>query len=431
MTYEEALQYIHTRPRFAHAPGLEVMQNLLQRLGNPQKQLKYVHIAGTNGKGSTAAYISEILTAAGYKTGRTVSPYILDFRERFTIDGTMISKELLADLTEEVKAEADSMEAWDEGIPGEFEVVTAIAFLWFLQEKCDVVVLEVGLGGRFDATNVIDAENTLVSCILRIGLDHQEVLGNTVAKIAEEKCGILKKGVPVISYPKQPAAALRVIEATAKGKGCRLVVPDPLDGRLMSDGLVQNRVDYGGYLVDLAIMGRHQIYNVAVAVEAVLTLWRQYHMEITDDAILEGLAKANFPARCEIMSRNPLIILDGCHNIDSAAALAETLDKSGLPRFVGIIGMMADKEVDAVLKLLSDVFIKIYTVTPDSPRALPAEDLAQRAKLLFDEVEAMPSAEAAIEAAEKEIGGKRGLCICGSLYLAAECRKILTGDKNS
>lgn len=430
MTYQEALDYIHSRPRFAHEPGLSVMRALMQRLGDPQKRLKCIHIAGTNGKGSTAAYLASILHEAGFKTGRTVSPYVLDFRERFEINGEMIGEEALAALTEDIKAEADSMEAWGEGVPGEFEIVTAIAFLWFAQEECDITVVEAGLGGRCDATNLLAAENTLVSCILRIGLDHRETLGDTIEKIAAEKCGIIKAGVPVVSYPLQPASARRVIEKAARRNGCELVIPDAQDARQLSDGLFQNRVDYGGYETELAIMGRHQIYNAAVAVETILTLWRKYDMQITDEAIIAGLSNAAFPARCEIVSRAPLILIDGCHNIDSAAALAETLDKSGLPRFVGIIGMLADKETEAVLKLLADVLCTVYTVTPASPRALAAQALAEKAKPYFGSVQPMPSVQAALDAAKKEIGGKRGLCICGSLLLAAESRKILVNDKN-
>ncbi|MDO5602038.1 MAG: folylpolyglutamate synthase/dihydrofolate synthase family protein [Oscillospiraceae bacterium] len=431
MTYTEALEYIHARPRFAHEPGLAVMRGLMRRLGDPQKRLKCIHIAGTNGKGSTAAYLASILQRAGFKTGRTVSPYVLDFRERFEINAEMIAADTLAALAEEVKAEADSMEAWGEGAPGEFEVVTAIAFLWFAQEGCDVVVLEAGLGGRYDATNIIEAENTLVSCILRIGLDHRDVLGDTIEKIAAEKCGILKPGVPVVSYPRQPAGARKLIEKSARELGCEYLVPDAQDARLLTDGLFYNRIDYGGYETELAIMGRHQVYNAAVAIETALTLWRVYGMEISDEAILEGLSGAAFPGRCEVVSRDPLIVIDGCHNIDSAAALAETLDKSGLPRFVGIVGMLADKETDAVLKLLSDVLGTVYTVTPDSPRAMKAEDLCKKAKPYFESVQPMPSVQAALKAAEQTIGGRRGLCICGSLFLAAESRKILVNDKNS
>ncbi len=425
MTYEQALSAIHARKQFTHEPGLQVMQCLMQRLGDPQKALRFVHVAGTNGKGSVTAMTAAILHAAGLKTGMSISPYVVDFRERFQINGKMIEKAVLAQLVEQILPHVTAMEQCGQGQVNEFEFVTAIALLWFRQENCDIVCLEVGLGGRCDATNIIPAP--LVTCITRIGLDHTAILGDTVAQIAGEKCGIIKPGTTVVSYPEQPAQADKVIRAACEEQGVKLIVPAAADVDLQQSNLLQNRVNYGGYEVELPMKGQWQGLHMAMAVETALELWRK-GLPIEDDAILDGLAKAALPARMEIISLQPLILLDGSHNPDGVDALAGMIERSHLPQMHAVIGVLRDKDSVDMLKRLSECFDKVYTVTPDNPRAIPAQELAQMAARHFEYVEAVPSVAQAIEKAKQGIGKLKGMCICGSLYLAGEARKILLPD---
>ena len=304
MTTQQAIEALHALPRMGQgAPGLARMQNLCDHLGNPEKELQCIHIAGTNGKGSLAAMTSSILTAAGYKTGLTISPYVVDFRERFQIDGEMIPPRTLANLTEKVIDAIDAIEAEGGEKPVEFEAVTALAFLWFAREKCDLVVLETGLGGRCDATNVVP--HKLVAAITKIGYDHMEVLGDTLDKIAAEKAGIIKEGTVVVNYPDQPAEAMGPILTAAAEAHTSIITPDKDDLTLLRGKRLENRIDYGGYRAALGLPGTHQANHAAMAVEIALALWREFGYDISDDAILQGLADARMPARIEVLRRLP------------------------------------------------------------------------------------------------------------------------------
>ena len=422
MTCEQAIEWFHSRKRFSHRPGLEEMRRLMRRLGDPQDRLRFVHVAGTNGKGSVTAMTAAILTQAGYRTGMNISPYVTDFRERFQIDGEMISPEKLAQLTARVAQQAQEMQDAGEGEIGEFEAVTAVAFLWFAEEACDIVCLEVGLGGRYDATNIIAAP--LVTCIVRIGLDHTAVLGNTVEQIAAEKCGIIKPETTVIVTPQQPQAAMRVIREICEKQNVQMIVPEEEDITWIESNLLQNRIDYGGYTVELPMKGRWQAYHAAMAVETALELCRR-GFEIDDDSILAGLAQAKQPARMEIVSMDPLILLDGCHNPDGVDAMASMIERSGLPKMHAVIGMMKDKACEAMLRRLSDCFDLVVTAAPDNPRSMPTEELAALARPYFDRVESAASVQQAIARALQGVSCTRGLCVCGSLYLASEAEKIL------
>ena len=400
MTTQQAIEALHALPRMGQGkPGLARMQNLMDHLGNPEKELQCIHIAGTNGKGSLAAMTSAILTAAGYKTGLTISPYVVDFRERFQIDGEMIPPRTLASLTQKVMDAADAIEAEGGEKPVEFEAVTALALLWFAREKCDLVVLETGLGGRCDATNIVP--HKLVAAITKIGYDHMEVLGDTLDKIAAEKAGIIKEGTVVVNYPDQPAEAM--------------------------GPMLENRIDYGGYRAALSLPGTHQANHAAMAVEIALALWREFGYDISDDAILQGLAAARMPARIEVLRRHPLLLLDGCHNPDGAKMLAATLTRADFEEnLVGVLGVLADKDYKEMLSDLAPCFAKVYTVTPNCPRALSAEDLQKEARFHMDAEAAdnVPDAlRKAIDYADEN--NLAGVVVCGSLYLAAEARPWL------
>ena len=424
MTGFEAVEYLHSFPRMGSGASLTRMQALMARLGNPEAGLKCVHIAGTNGKGTVATLTASILRQAGYKTGLTISPYVLEFRERFQINGEMISWEELGQITTEICAAVDAMEADGLEPPVEFEAVTAVALCWFARKGCDFAVLETGLGGRYDATNVVPG--TLVAAITCIGLDHTAILGSTVEKIAMEKSGILKPGCIAVSYPAQPARAQRVVEAAAQRLGCELVTPDPEDVHRRRGLPFENRMEYGGYEVVLPFPGRHQAMNASMAIEIALALWRKGY-EITDEQIIAGLEQASFPARIEVLRRQPLLLLDGCHNPDGAKMLAATLTRADFEEnLVGVLGVLADKDYKDMLSDLAPCFAKVYTVTPNCPRALSAEDLQKEARF-HTEAEAADSVADAIRKAVDfaDENNLAGVVVCGSLYLAAEARPIL------
>lgn len=426
MTTQQAIEALHALPRMGQgAPGLARMQNLCDHLGNPEKELQCIHIAGTNGKGSLAAMTSSILTAAGYKTGLTISPYVVDFRERFQIDGEMIPPRTLANLTEKVLDAIDAIEAEGGEKPVEFEAVTALAFLWFAREKCDLVVLETGLGGRCDATNVVP--HKLVAAITKIGYDHMEVLGDTLDKIAAEKAGIIKEGTVVVNYPDQPAEAMGPILTAAAEAHTSIITPDKDDLTLLRGKRLENRIDYGGYRAALGLPGTHQANHAAMAVEIALALWREFGYDISDDAILQGLTDAWMPARIEVLRRHPLLLLDGCHNPDGAKMLAATLTRADFEEnLVGVLGVLADKDYKDMLSDLAPCFAKIYTVTPNCPRALSAEELQKEARFHTDAEAADSVADAIRKGVDyADENNLAGVVVCGSLYLAAEARPLL------
>lgn len=426
MTTQQAIEALHALPRMGQgAPGLARMQNLCDHLGNPEKELQCIHIAGTNGKGSLAAMASSILTAAGYKTGLTISPYVVDFRERFQIDGEMIPPRTLANLAEKVLDAIDAIEAEGGEKPVEFEAVTALAFLWFAREKCDLVVLETGLGGRCDATNVVP--HKLVAAITKIGYDHMEVLGDTLDKIAAEKAGIIKEGTVVVNYPDQPAEAMGPILTAAAEAHTSIITPDKDDLTLLRGKRLENRIDYGGYRAALGLPGTHQANHAAMAVEIALVLWREFGYDISDDAILQGLADARMPARIEVLRRHPLLLLDGCHNPDGAKMLAATLTRADFEEnLVGVLGVLADKDYKDMLSDLAPCFAKVYTVTPNCPRALSAEELQKEARFHTDAEAADSVADAIRKAVDyADENNLAGVVVCGSLYLAAEARPLL------
>lgn len=425
MTEKQAIEAIHALPRMHGQPTLDRMHMLLDRLGNPEKQLKCIHIAGTNGKGTLAAMTASILTHAGYKTGLTISPYVLHFRERFQIDGEMIPPRTLASLAQRVLDACAQIRADGADSPVEFEAVTAIALLWFAREHCDLVVLETGMGGRYDATNAIPAP--LVAAITRIGMDHTDVLGDTLPEIAAEKAGIIKEGCAVVCYPDQPPEAMGPLLTAAAEAHTAIETPELQDIQALKCRPLQNYVDYGGYRVMLPFPGKHQANHAAMAIEIALILWRRYGYEISDDAIEAGLREAKMPARIEVLRRRPLLLLDGCHNPDGTAALAATLAEAGYEgNLVGVIGLLADKKHDTMLENLAPCFDKVFTVAPDCPRALSAEDLQQEARFYLD-AEVGGTVRQAIRKAVDYADNHNlaGVVVCGSLYLAAEARPIL------
>ncbi len=419
MQYEEALAWVHSLPRLCSAPGPQNERALLQALGRPQDALKFVHVAGTNGKGSAVLMLASVLKAAGLRVGATVSPFVLDFRERFQLNGEMISREACAGILTQVRGALEQMPPAQREQIAEFDAVTAAALLWFAQQGCDIVCLETGLGGRLDATNAVD--NTLVACIMAIGKDHTELLGHTYAGIAAEKCGIFKPGCSVVAYPAQPEEAMRQIEACAAAANCPLCVPQLEDFHFYRGRPFENRVNYGGYDLEVPFAGRHQAYNAAVVVQAALALC-EHGFDISDDAIMQGIAAARNPARIEVLQRRPLVILDGMHNPDGARALADVLRAGRVQGLTAVMGVLQGKGEAEMLRALSPHLARVYAVQPPSPRALPAGQLAAAARQVCGQVSVWQDVPLAVQDALRTCQG--GVLICGSLYLAAQVRPM-------
>jgi folylpolyglutamate synthase/dihydrofolate synthase len=348
MNYQDAIDYIHNTHKFGMKLGLDNIKRLLMHLGNPQNNLKFIHVAGTNGKGSTCAFINSILLEAGFKVGLYTSPYLEEFEERMRINNQNIPKDKLIYYVEYIKPIIEKIV--DEGYnhPTEFEIITAIAFKYFCDENVDFVVLEVGLGGRFDATNVI--ESSLVSVITTIDYDHMDKLGDTLEKIAFEKAGIIKENGTVVSFY-QKDEALKVIEEVSGLKNASLSVMDMNDVKIKESNSNHQVFDYKNYKsLKIGIIGKHQVYNASLSIMAVEKL-KQYGINISEDVIRRGLSKTKWPGRIEVISKLPLIVIDGAHNPQGMAVLKEALNLFTYNRLILVIGMLKDKDTDSMLKL--------------------------------------------------------------------------------
>ena len=427
MTYEEALGKINNRLRFGVKPGLERIAALLERLGDPQKELKYVHVAGTNGKGTASTLLSSVLRESGYVTGLYTSPYVVDFRERFQIGGEMISKDELVREVELLAPIADEFEARGEEVT-EFEFITALAFHWFCARGCDIVVLEVGLGGRFDATNVIAAPEAAV--IMSISLDHTAVLGDTLEQIAFEKAGIIKPGGRVVLYPEQGEGVRETVETACRERGAELTVPDLGRVRTLEASLDGTAFEADGLRLRVPFLGEHQVKNALTALEAVKVL-RRRGFGISDGALARGFETAFIPARMEVLSHEPLCLLDGGHNPGCARALRDALERFVPQRKIAVIGMLADKDSREALRIIGPLFSKIVTVTPDNPRALDAAALAETAREFCPEAVPAQTCGEALAAALKDMGRGDALIVCGSFFLAGEIREQLQGKMDN
>lgn len=425
VNYTEAREYIAATERFGIKPGLERIDKMMAYLGNPQDKLKFVHIAGTNGKGSTSTMIGSILTNQGYRTGLFTSPYILDFRERFMIDGMMISELEFAEIMTKIVPVSDMLEKSGYRLT-QFELITAVALLWFAEQECDVVVLECGLGGRLDSTNII--KDPLCSVITKISMDHTDILGDTVEKIAWEKAGIIKEGCPTVLAPNQSEEAAEVIRKKCALVGSELTVCTMDDVKIHSMTPTINHVFYGDLRLMIPLAGPHQIENAVTSVNVARVL-RTRGLTISDESIAAGIAKARIAARFEIISHDPLVVVDGAHNPDGIDALCRSIDALLDGRsVVGIIGMLRDKAYEQALSQIIPRFSMVFTVTPDNPRALSAKELAECARQFAGEgvtVKPMENHKKAAERALEMIDEASALVVCGSLYLASEMRPIM------
>ena len=419
MNVNEAIEYIHSVYWQGSTPGLHRVQALLDKMGNPEKKLKYVHIAGTNGKGSTASMTASILQKAGYRTGLYTSPYIYRFHERMQINGEQISDEDLVEITEMVKPLASSMEQ----SPTEFELVCCIAFEYFARKQCDVVVLEVGLGGAFDATNVIDTPE--VAVITNIGLDHTDILGNTVEEIARTKAGIFKEGGQAVVYRGLPGVE-QVFEEVCAEKNVKLRKADfdslklkahSLDGQVFDCGDRRNLV--------LPLLGDHQLHNASVVLSIIDSMIEQ-GWKISEENIYEGMRDVRWPGRFDIVSRDPLFIIDGGHNPQCIDALVKNIEDYLTDRkVIALTGVLGDKDYADMYQPVMPLVDCFVCITPPSPRKLEAEALAAHLSGAGANAIACDTVEAGVVKA-LELSGKDGVVLCfGSLYTIGAIKEAL------
>ncbi len=415
------LEFISQEKFQSFKPGFDRVKVLLEKLGHPEKKLRFVHVAGTNGKGSTCACVSSILTKAGYKTGLYISPYVICWNERVQINGQYISDEEFARAVAAIGPVAEAME----DPPSQFELETALALWYFADQGCEFAVMEVGMGGAWDATNVIPSPEAAVLCA--IALDHTAVLGATVGEIAAVKAGIVKPGCDVVSYGNEPDAE-KVIGEVCREKDCRHFRPDFRRITVLERSLTGVRFDYAAHRdLFLPLAGTYQPNNAALAIETAEVL-RTRGYGISDEAIREGLAAVRWPGRFELIHRDPLFILDGSHNPQGMQATAESL-KTFFPgqKLWFLMGIMADKDVRSVARLLAPLAAGFAAVEPPNPRAMKAGELAS---LLSAETgaPALPFASIGEGAAwVLSRAGKDGVCAAlGSLYFSAQVREAVS-----
>lgn len=424
MNYEEARKYLTEVTKYGSVPGLDSIRELMRRLGNPQDKLKFIHIAGTNGKGSVLAYLSTILKKAGYRTGRYVSPTLFSYRERIQADGEMIGREDLARLTEIVRDASEDMERDGLAHPTSFETETAVAWLYFVEKNCDIVVLETGMGGKLDATNIV--RTTVLEILTPVSMDHMEFLGDTLAAIAGQKAGIIKPHTAVVSAP-QEDEAMEVIEKICRDKECTL---HTVDQGCLSDvvyGWDRQKLSYRNWKdVEISLAGRYQIQNAMTALEAVNAL-RELEYKIADSDVYEGMRETVWRGRFTVIRKNPAVILDGAHNPAAARELKASLEQYFSGRTLRyIFGMFRDKDHENVIELTAPLAEHIITVeTPDNVRATPAETLKKEVAGVNPSVEAAKSIADAVEKTFSQASPEDVIVIFGSLSFLGEAERAV------
>lgn len=421
MNYNEALEFIHSRMKFGSQPGMERITALCEAFDNPQDKLKFVHVAGTNGKGSTCTMISNMLVAAGYKVGLFTSPFVVDFRERIQVNSEMIPKDAFAKIVEKIVPVIDELKKKNIE-PTEFEIITAAAFLYFLEENCDIVVLEVGLGGTLDSTNII--KKSEVSVITSISMDHTDILGDTLLEIAAHKCGIFKEGGHVVGYPQPDFTVERFVKEKAKEAGCSYTHSDLARIRLVREEFDGSTIIYAGCTFKIPLSGKHQIYNFSTAISAINVL-KNNGWNVSAKNMIDGISALKMPARVEIVSKDPLVIIDGGHNAEGIDALCYALKKYySDKKIIAVFGMMRDKNYKYCAEKLAPLCEKIYTTTVSNPRSLTAKELADEIKTHGIKAKAVDNCAKAYEKALKKADKNSVVLVCGSLYLASDIKNL-------
>lgn len=428
MNYNEALEYIHGTYRFGRKLGLDNITKLLELLGNPHEALNIIHVAGTNGKGSTASFINSILVNGGYKVGLYTSPYLETFTERIRVNGENIKEDDLGRVTAIVKEKVNEMVKVGYNHPTEFEIVTAIALYYYKEQNVDFVVLEVGMGGRYDATNVI--KNPLVCVITPVSVDHTDYLGDTLGKIAFEKAGIIKENSFVVMYP-QEKEAHDSIKNIVDEKNAKLVIANIEDKNILKTSIKGQVFNFtlGNEKYDdleIKLIGDHQVNNSIVAINVIEILKNNYNIKINKEAIYKGLTETKWAGRIELLMEKPLVIIDGAHNEDGAVSLANAIDKYFSDKKITfIIGMLKDKDVDSVLNILIPKCSKVITTKPDSDRSLEAEELKEKIVKMEVDCIAIGDIKEAVKLAIDTYKEDEVIIFAGSLYMIGEVRSII------
>lgn len=426
MNYIEAVDYIVSNDKFGTRLELEGMEKLLTTLGSPQDKLKYIHIGGTNGKGSTTSYISDILIDAGYKVGMFTSPYIERFNERIKINKLDIADEVLARLARTVKTACDEMVLQGYNQPSTFEIITAIGFIYFVEEDVDIVALEVGLGGRYDATNVI--KENLASVITTINFDHIDVLGNTLSEIAYQKAGIFKNDSVNISYM-QKDEVREVLKSESELKNCSFNIIDENDIYIKNSNDLGSTFDYKNIKdISIKMIGKYQVYNASLAIETIMILRERGKIKVTDENIINGIARTKWIGRMDVLGDKPTFIIDGAHNVESAKALKDSLSLFNYDRLILGIGILKDKDYREILNNILDIADIVIATEAKIPRKLDAKELYNVIKESKEEVYLEEDIDKAVEKA-LEIATENDLIIfSGSLYIIGGVR-ILYNNK--
>ena len=465
MKYAEALDFMEQIGKYGIVPGLEGIRELCRRLGDPQRELRFVHVAGTNGKGSVCAYMSAVLQCGGYRVGKYTSPAVLDWREEIQVNGSYIAKAAVGRYMEQLKAVCGEMAAEGRPHPTPFEVKTAMAFLYFRDKKCDIVVMETGMGGLLDATNVV--EDTCVAVLTSVSMDHMGFLGKTLPEIAAQKAGIIKRGCHVVTAVQEPEV-MEVLAGRAAALGCPLTVADARAAEHVRFGLEKQRFDYGGLKkLEITLAGQCQIENAVTALEGLRALGigalggaepgagalesrepgigaadgrapedkepggriRKREFPVREERLRQGMAQAVWPGRFAVAGRKPCFILDGAHNEDAARKLVQSLELyfSGR-RILYIMGMLRDKEYGKVIGLTHSLADQIITVTPPgNPRAMPAYELAAAVAQVHEKVTAADSLEEAVEMARLLADKEDVIVAFGSLSYLGRMLEIVGG----
>ena len=423
MLYEEARVYLEHVSKYGSVLGLDSIRHLMEELGNPQDKLQMIHIAGTNGKGSILAYVSTVLQCGGWKVGRYISPTVMEYLERFQINGVYMPEGTLASIVEKVKMAAGRMQAKGMPYPTAFEIETAIAFVYFAEEKCDYVVLETGLGGRLDATNIV--ENTKVCVFASISMDHMGVLGSTLTEIAEEKAGILKAGAVAVSYP-QMDEVRKVLFEKAKEKKVPLMLADKEQVTVQKEELGSQVFSYKEFPdVEIQLTGKNQIENAITALEVIRAL-RNQKVSISDDAVYGGMRKTTWPGRFQVLEQNPMVIVDGAHNEDAAQRLAENIRTylHGKP-VVGVMGVFKDKAYDTIIEWMKPYLEYVFTIElPNHERTLGRTELLNHLKEQGIDGEDCESIEEALEKAKGRVKDGQAVLAFGSLSYLGELIRL-------
>ncbi|WP_294367181.1 folylpolyglutamate synthase/dihydrofolate synthase family protein [uncultured Clostridium sp.] len=426
MKYEEAMKYITEVGNFGSNYGLERTYKLLEHLGNPERDLKLIHIAGTNGKGSTTSMITEILMGEGYKVGMYTSPFIEEFEERIQINRNNIPKESLAILMDEIKVAVDKVIEAGYNHPTEFEIITVLMLLYFKKENIDFGVIEVGLGGRLDSTNVI---KPIIQVITSISFDHTNLLGNTLEKIAREKAGIIKKGIPTVIYPQQEEV-LKVIKNKCFEMDSELYIAN--NENLKFENIVNldkpyqllkynNEID-----ILLPLLGEHQIINLSVAMQAIEVLNNKNIIDISIANIVKSIKNVSWKGRLEVLSNNPYVVIDGAHNIQGIKTLSRNIKKYfKYENLYLILGILADKDVEEMIKIITPMAKKVYSVTPNSIRGELAESLKDEVSKFNKNCKAFDKYEEAYLEVLNDASEKDLILASGSLYMIGDMRKII------